>query len=161
MQDVLLEVGASSTLVGVESLQVHAQLGACCSLLSQRSASALLEAPSGLRGVRQARVQVPRAGPHPVQNWTAPAAAAARYRRAGGRGVSAPGTVMRSLRARQQSSEIWSSLSPLSRDSRTWGGMQDFSLAGGPCVSYAAPGLWSFTTQLRSQGIAVPGAHGS
>lgn len=79
MQDVLLEVGASSTLVGVESLQVHAQLGACCSLLSQRSASALLEAPSGLRGVRQARVQVPRAGPHPVQNWTAPAAAAARY----------------------------------------------------------------------------------
>lgn len=52
MQDVLMEVRAGSPLVGVESLQVHARLGARCSPLSQRSASA----PSGLLGVQQARV---------------------------------------------------------------------------------------------------------
>ena len=52
MQDVLMEVRAGSPLVGVESLQVHSRLGARCSPLSQRSASA----PSGLLRVQQARV---------------------------------------------------------------------------------------------------------
>lgn len=53
MQDVLIEVRANSPLVGVESLQVHARLGARCFPLSQRSASALPQAQSRLLWVRQ------------------------------------------------------------------------------------------------------------
>lgn len=63
MQDMLIEVRASSPLVGVESLQVHVRLEARWSRLSQRSASELPEARSGLRWVRQAGSGLSPAGP--------------------------------------------------------------------------------------------------
>lgn len=63
MQDMLVEVRASSPLVGVESLQVHVRLEARCSPLSQRSASELPEAGSGLRWVRRAGSGLSPAGP--------------------------------------------------------------------------------------------------
>lgn len=50
---------ASSALVGVRSLQIHVQLRANCSQLSQRSASALPAAQPWLCGARQALVLAP------------------------------------------------------------------------------------------------------
>lgn len=64
MQDMLVEVGASSLLVGVESLQVHARLGARCSPLSRRPAAALPEAGPGPRGAADEGLS-PAARPHP------------------------------------------------------------------------------------------------
>jgi hypothetical protein len=55
MQDMLVEVWASSPLVGVGSLKVHAQLGVRPRFF-QSSASALAEAGSRLRWVPQAGV---------------------------------------------------------------------------------------------------------
>lgn len=78
-----------------------------------------------------------------------------------GWGVSAPGTATRSSRARDRSSEIPSAQNPLSCDSKVLAEMQDFSLGGGPCVSGSATGLRRLSVWLRSQGIAVPGAHSS
>lgn len=133
MQDVLIEVRASSPLVGVESLQVHAPLGARRFPLSQGSASALPEAPSRLLrcGSLWSELCVP--GRIQVQHWTAPRSGRSpprpqRFSTKDSDSVHIP---------RGQSSEILSALSLLPCDSRT----QDFCLVSGLCVSHSATSL--------------------
>ena len=152
MQDVLTEVRASSPLVGVESLQVHVRLPALCFPLSPRPASALSEARSGCSGCCRVESEPREEGRIRVQHWTAPAAAAARYWER-----SAP-AAMPPLRAQDQSSEIPSSPSPPSRDSRMLGGTQDFSPASGPCVPHSAPGLGRLSIPTAFSGRCSPGS---
>ena len=93
----------------------------------------------------------PAGRPHPVQHWTAPAAAAARYperRRPLPSGTAAFQHQEQRYRPCALRARVLRSR-PLSRDSRLLGGMQDFRLAGSPCESHSATG---------SPGLSVPAA---
>ena len=93
----------------------------------------------------------PAGRPRPVQHWTAPAATAARYP-ASRRPLPSATAAFQHQEQRYRPCAPRAGVlraRPLSRDSRLLGGMQDFSLAGGPCGSHSATG---------SRGLSVPAA---
>lgn len=137
----LAEMRASSALVGVRSLQIHVQLRANCSQLSQRSASALPAAQPRFCGARQALVRAPR-GPGRIRghHWRAPKVArggADRFFPAPSppRSRSSAGESL--LCTRDQSSEILVARDHLSCDSKMLRVTQDFEASRGMYVRIA------------------------
>lgn len=133
---------ASSALVGVRSLQIHVQLRADCSQLSQRSASALPAAQPRLCGARQALVRAPW-GPGGIrgQHRRAPKVArggADRFFPAPSppRSRSSAGESL--LCTRDQSSEILVAWNHLSCDSKMLGATQDFEASRGIRIAFGS-----------------------
>lgn len=135
--------------VSAPKSSVRAPLGAAGSGLAPRAqphpGSALDSSHRGCGAVPGTRWGVGRQAAVPLRN----------------RGVSAPGTAILSPRARDRSSEVPSAQNPSSCDSRVLAEIQDFSLAGGPCVSGSATGLRRLSVccvprALRSQELTLP-----